>query len=296
MNLPDEIRTTEPLPPPGRPTAATAQPTNTLLNVLLGRYDDNSFRWGAVRRVTGLSGITGMKMAPQDAEAIIGHCRSALALGVKDAEVYWMMGEGYFLQKQYREAIDAGLGALQIKPDFYPALHLLIRSHSRAGEYERALDYCVSALATRPGAISDPHVSYFYSLCRRLMAAGRYATALSYYEKWAELLSEEEIEKHRRQYDIEYDIAKEKSHVRYYLNSPIQGYPPTVTFPRTPRHGLLSAEEKQRLMAPLNQIAVSCSSPHITVTAVSVEKKGILSQVRIVRSPAGALNGRSGRI
>ncbi len=124
--------------------------------VLLGRRDDNSLGGVHIRTATGLSGITGMKVAPQDAETIIRHCQSALALGVKDAEVYWMMGEGYFLQKQYREAIDAGLGALQIKPDFYPALHLLIRSHSRAGEYEKALDYCVSALATRPRAISDP--------------------------------------------------------------------------------------------------------------------------------------------
>ncbi len=231
-----------------------------------------------------------MEVARQNAETIIGHCQRALALGAKEAEVYWMMGEGHFLQKQYREAIGAGLEALQIKPDFYPALHLLIRAHSREGEYEKALDYCLRALAIRPSGISTPHLSYFYSLCRRLIGAGRYATVLSYYEKLAELSFKVEIDNHWR----EYDLAKEKSHVRYYLNSPIKSYPPTVTFPRFPRHGLLSAEEKQRLMAPLNKIAVSCSSPHITVTAVSVEKKGILSQARILRNRAGALIGEVG--
>ncbi len=234
-----------------------------------------------------------MELARQSAEAIIGHCQRALALGVKDAEVYWMMGEGYFLQKQYREAISAGLEALQIKPDFYPALHLLIRAHSREGEYEKALDYCLRALATRPRGISTPHLSYFYSLCRRLTAAGKYATVLSYYEKLAELSSKVEIGSRWP----EYDLAKETSHVKYYLNSPIKGYPPTVTLPRTPRFGRpeeLSAEEKQRLMAPLNQIAVSCSSPHITVTAVSVEKKGIPSQAHISRTWWGAIHGEVG--
>jgi tetratricopeptide (TPR) repeat protein len=259
--------------------------------VLLGRRHDNSFAWNHVRTVTGLSGHTGTKVARQNAEAIILHCQRALALGVKDEEAYWMMGEGYFLQKQYREAIDAGLGALQIRPDFYPALHLLIRSHSREGEYETALDYCLIALATRPRGISTPHLFYFYSLCRRLVAAGRYATVLSYYEKWAELSSKIDIRW------PEYDLAKEKSHVKYYLNSPIKGYPPTVTFARTPRFGRseeLSAEEKQRLMALLNQIAVSCSSPNITVTAVSVEKKGILSQAQISRTWWGAIHGEVG--
>ncbi len=257
---------------------------------LLGPHYQDYIVWNYIRTVSGLSGRPGMELARQNAEAIIEHCQSALALGVKDAEVYWMMGEGYFLQKQYREAISAGLGALQIKPDFYPALHLLIRAHSREEEYEKALDYCLRALAIRPSGISTPHLSYFYSLCRRLIGAGRYATVLSYYEKLAELSSRVEIDNHWR----EYDIAKEKSHVKYYLNSPITDYPPTVMFPRTPRHGLLSAEEKQRLMTPLNHIAVSCSSPNIAVTAVSVEKKGILSQVQIVRSPAGALIGEVG--
>ncbi len=257
---------------------------------LLGPHYQDYIVWNCIRTVSGLSGRPGMELARQNAEAIIEHCQSALALGVKDAEVYWMMGEGYFLQKQYREAISAGLGALQIKPDFYPALHLLIRAHSREEEYEKALDYCLRALTIRPSGISTPHLSYFYSLCRRLIGAGRYATVLSYYEKLAELSSRVEIDNHWR----EYDLAKEKSHVKYYLNSPIRGYPPTVTFPRFPRHGLLSAEEKQKLMAPLNQIAVSCSSPHIAVTAVSVEKKGILSQAKIIREWGGAINGDIG--
>ena len=259
--------------------------------VLLGRRHDNSLAWRHIRTATGLSGHTGTKVSPQDAETIIRHCQRALALGVKDAEVYWMMGEGYFLQKQYREAIGAGLEALQIKPDFYPVLHLLIRSHSREGEYEKALDYCLSALATRPREISTPHLFYFYSLCRRLIAAGRYATVLSYYEKWAELSSKIDTRW------PEYDLAKETSHVKYYLNSPIKGYPPTLTFPGSPRFGRfeeLSAEEKQRLMAPLNQIAVSCSSSNITVTAVSVEKKGILSQAQIIREWGGRFMGEVG--
>jgi tetratricopeptide (TPR) repeat protein len=260
---------------------------------LLGPHYQDYVVWNYIRTVSGLSGGPGTEPARQNAEAILGHCQRALALGVKDAEVYWMMGEGYFLQKQYREAIDAGLGALQIRPDFYPALHLLIRAHSREGEYEKALDYCLRALAIRPRGISTPHLSYFYSLCKRLTADGRYATVLSYYEKLAELSSKVEIGSRWP----EYDLAKETSHVKYYLNSPIKGYPPTVTLPRTPRFGRpeeLSAEEKQKLMAPLNQIAVSCSSPHITVTAVSVAKKGILSQARILRNRAGALIGEVG--
>jgi tetratricopeptide (TPR) repeat protein len=260
---------------------------------LLGWHYRDSIGESHIRTVSGLSGRPGTELTRQNAEAIILHCQRALALGVKDAEVYWMMGAVYFLQKQYREAIGAGLEALQIEPDFYPALHLLIRSHSREGEYEKALDYCLRALAIRPRGISVPHLSYFYSLCRRLIGAGRYATVLSYYEKLAELSSQVEIGSRWP----EYDLAKETSHVKYYLNSPIKGYPPTVTFARTPRFGRseeLSAEEKQKLMAPLNQIAVSCSSPNITVTAVSIEKKGMLSEAQISRTWWGAIHGEVG--
>jgi hypothetical protein len=260
---------------------------------LLGWHYRDSIGGNDIRAATGLSGGLGTELTRQDAEAIIGHCQRALALGVKDAEVYWMMGAVYFLQKEYREAISAGLEALQIRPDYYPALHLLIRAHSREGEYEKALDYCLSALAIRPSGISVPHLSYFYSLCRRLMAAGRYATVLSYYEKLAELSSKVEIGSRWPKYDL----AKETSHVEYYLNSPIKGYPPTLALPGSPRFGRfeeLSAEEKQKLMTPLNQITVSCSSPHVTVTAVSVEKKGILSQARIIREWGGTIHGDIG--
>ena len=103
-----------------------------------------------IRTVSGLSGGPGTELTRQDAEAIIEHCQRALALGVKDEEIYWMVGAVYFLQKQYREAIGAGLEALQIKPDYYPALHLLIRAHSREGEYEKALDYCLRAWPSAP--------------------------------------------------------------------------------------------------------------------------------------------------
>jgi hypothetical protein len=260
---------------------------------LLGRHYRDSIVDNDIIAVTGLSGGPGMELARQNAETILGHCQRALALGVKDAEIYWMMGEAYFLRKQYREAIGAGLGALQIRPDFYPALHLLVRAHSREGEYEMALDYCLRALAIRPRGLSTPHLSYFYSLCRRLTAAGRYATVLSYYEKLAGLSSKMEIGSPWP----EYDLAKEKSHVKYYLNSPIKGYPPTLTFPRIPRFGWfeeLSTEEKQRLMAPLEKIAVSCRSPNATVTAVSIEKEGILSQAQILRTWWGAIYGEVG--
>jgi hypothetical protein len=260
---------------------------------LLGQHYQDCVVRNDIRTVTGLSGGPGMEAARQNAETIIGHCQRALALAVQDAEVYWMMGEGYFLQKQYREAIGAGLEALQIKPDFYPALHLLIRAHSREGEYEKALDYCLRALAIRPRGISTPHLSYFYSICKRLTVAGRYATVLSYCEKLTELSSQMEIGCRWP----EYDLAKETSHAKYYLNNPTKGYPPTLALPGSPRFGWseeLSAQEKQRLMAPLNQIAVSCSSPSITVTAVSAERKGILSQAQIVREWGGAIHGDIG--
>jgi tetratricopeptide (TPR) repeat protein len=257
--------------------------------VLLGRDYDNPALWHRIHGVTGLGGLPDTEPARQNAETIVWHCQRALALGVKDEEVYWMLGEGYFLQKQYREAIDAARGALQVKPDFYPALHLLIRSHSRAGEYEKALDYCVSARATHLHGISAPHSHYFYSLCRRLTGAGRYAAALSYYEKWAELSSKTESV-YRRHDD---DLAKEMSHVKYYLTSPIKGYPPTVAIPRI---GVLSAEEAGRLLAPLQPIAGSCSSPNIAVSAVSIEKKGILSRALIAQGWLGAINGEVGAL
>ena len=252
---------------------------------ILGKDYLDNVMWMHIRTVSPI------KRSSENAEQVIFNCNKAIEAGVNDEEVYWMLGEGYFLQKDYAQAIAAGLRSLQVKSGFYPALHLLIRSYSCNGEYEKALDICLQATEVSSEGVSIPHLSYFYSLCRMLMATNKYETALFYYEKLSELSSRVKIDRKYINDPNHFDLQQEISHVWYYINSPIKNYPPKLDFRRS------TPEERQDFRVSLADIKVSESSENITVYAVSAEEidPRVNGEGRPWISWWGAVGGTSGR-
>lgn len=207
----------------------------------------------------------------KNADRIILNCHKALEMGVKDEEIYRLLGEGYFFKQQYPEAIEAALKSLEIKPNYYEALYLLTRAYSYKSEYRKALNSCLKTIETFGAQESyvSQQILYFYSLCRLLTALNDYDPALSYYKKLSELSSNRNI---NRKYLFgnpdnygEYNVQKEISHVQYYINTPLKNYPPKLKFKK------LTPEEKRDFRISLGNIRVSQSSNNITVYAVSSE-------------------------
>jgi tetratricopeptide (TPR) repeat protein len=258
---------------------------------ILGENYQRNVVWAHINTVSNIHREIDPKKIMQIADEVIFNCKKAIELSVKDKEVYWMLGEGYYLKKEYPKATEASLQSLQIEAGFYPALHLLARSYSCNEEYEKALDICLKAIEiSGSGGISIPHLSYFYSICRMLAADNRYEIALSYYKKLLELSSKIRIDNKYLNDPNHYDLKKEISHIQYYINCPIKNYPQKLKFKK------LTSQEEQNFINSLVAIKVFQESDNVIVHAASLESMERYPQGKPWISWWNATGGTSGRV